>query len=72
MANYACRHGHTWKGRSSLSAKFNPAELMCPECGSAADPKANRSGAGLSKPEPLIIAEAHTRRSTAARRSLLT
>ena len=46
MANYACAKGHTWTGRSSLSRKFNPVELQCPQpdCGLRADPKMKQGG----------------------------
>lgn len=48
MANYACRNGHTWKGRSSLSRDFTPSELECPqpECGLRAEPKL-KQGSGF-------------------------
>lgn len=48
MANYACRNGHAWTGRSSLSKKFSPAELRCPEpeCGLQAEPKL-KQGSGF-------------------------
>ena len=46
MANYTCRNGHTWEGRSSLSQKFSPAELSCPKpgCGLRAEPKMKQGG----------------------------
>src|ERR1041384_1232567 len=48
MANYACANGHTWQGRSSLSRRFSPAELHCPEpdCGLRAEPKL-KQGSGF-------------------------
>jgi|GEM_PF-1872546 len=46
MANYACRNGHTWKGRSNLSPGFHPRELLCPQpnCGLRAEPKLKQGG----------------------------
>ncbi len=57
MANYACRNGHTWEGKSSLSKRFHPSELRCPECGSQNEPKMK----ARSRSEPPVVAEAHTR-----------
>lgn len=36
MARYACPNNHEWRGLSKLSAKFDPACLLCPTCGAAA------------------------------------
>ncbi len=64
MARYHCPNGHTWQGRSSLSPQFSPAELRCPTCGAAAEPKLRQSGGrrnALQAAEPPVIAEAHRR-----------
>ncbi|HSC21907.1 MAG TPA: hypothetical protein VLC07_09285, partial [Solirubrobacterales bacterium] len=46
MANYSCRRGHTWKGRSNLSKNCTPSELLCPQpdCGLRAEPKMKQGG----------------------------
>lgn len=64
MANYACRNGHAWQGKSSLSAGFSPAELRCPECGAGAEPKLKQSSGrrnAVQAGESPVIAEAHAR-----------
>lgn len=64
MANYTCRNGHTWKGPSSLSRKFEPADLICRECGLSADTKLKANGNrrnAVQAAEPPAIAEAHLR-----------
>jgi hypothetical protein len=53
MANYACRNGHTWEGKSSLSRGFHPSETRCRECGAQADPKMK----ARSKSEPPVVDE---------------
>jgi hypothetical protein len=46
MANYRCRNGHTWLGRSKLSPDFSSRELFCPQpdCGLPAEPKLKQGG----------------------------
>lgn len=63
MANYACRNGHTWKGKSNLSHGFHPGELNCKECGERADPKLKQSASrnGVQAVESDLLAEAHER-----------
>ncbi len=57
MAHYACRNGHAWEGKSSLSRKFHSSELRCPECGSQNEPGMK----SRARSESPAVAEAHTR-----------
>lgn len=63
MANYSCRNGHTWEGKSNLSCNFHPGELRCPECGEGAEPKMKQSAGrnGVQAAESRILTDAHTR-----------
>lgn len=64
MANYHCRHGHTWKGKSSLSKAFDPAELICPKCEAPAETFNGTGQSSLRKAESGVLAEAHARFTT--------
>lgn len=63
MANYACRNGHKWKGRSSLSRGFSPAETFCPQpdCGLAAEPKMKHGSGFKAESESSARREARDR-----------
>ena len=64
MANYSCSNGHAWTGRSSLSQKFSPSEMLCPKCGVPAEPKLKASSGrrnAVQATEPAPVAEAHQR-----------
>lgn len=67
MADYSCRNDHAWKGKSSLSPRFHPSELRCPDCGCQAEPKLKQSSGrrnGVQASESPIVAEAHARFTT--------
>ncbi len=63
MANYSCREGHTWQGKSSLSRGFHPSEMRCPDCGCPSEPKLKQTSGrnAVQATESPAVAEAHTR-----------
>jgi hypothetical protein len=47
MARYACPNGHEWTSLSKLSKNFDPACLLCPDCGAAAKFGRNSTSTGF-------------------------